>query len=582
MARGSDRIVALDIGASSIKAGVFVAHRRAGIELLGFSMRELGNDPGAEDDSARMEQITAATRELMEELGIPAGGPVLLSVPGQAVFSRFVKLPPVSREKILQIVRYEAQQNVPFPIDEVVWDYQLVGDGTGEVDVMLAAIKREMIEDITGAVSAAGLQPELVDVAPMTLYNAVRYNYPELPACTLVIDIGARSTDLIFIEASRVFNRSIPVGGNAITQQIMREFDLPFETAEQLKREHAFVSFGGAYEAPASETADKVSKTVRAVMTRLHAEITRSINFYRTQQSGSQPGLILLTGGSAIIAHIDTFLKEKLRIPVDHLNPFNNIAVNAAIDAKDIGGQAHLLSEVAGLALRQALACPIELNLIPPAYLKTKAFQRRQPFLVAALAVMALMALVWWAFFTQRAAHAARRLAILDGKVGHVEQVEGRLMVVEGEVRALEDQGRRLSQLPLRRALWPRLVSDLYGRVPEGMWLTRLAAHRGGPPAPDGAGAAEPDGLMPPPMEPAPGAGVAVVEALELTGYAYLDKVPMAGAGHEDGILQFRNALRASPFLSEKTDVTQLPTPARDDFVREFTIRAVLKQPVQL
>lgn len=582
MARGSERIVALDIGAGSIKAGVFVAHRRNGIELLGFAMRDLGADPTAEDESVRMGQITEATRDLMQELGIP-GGPVLLSVPGQAVFSRFVKLPPVSREKILQIVRYEAQQNVPFPIDEVVWDYQLVGDGGGEVDVMLAAIKREMIENITGAVAAAGLQPELVDVAPMTLYNAVRYNYPELPACTLVIDIGARSTDLIFIEASRVFNRSIPVGGNAITQQIMREFDLPWETAEQLKREHAFVSFGGAYEAPASETADKVSKTVRAVMTRLHAEITRSINFYRTQQAGSQPGLILLTGGSAVIAHIDTFLKEKLRIAVDHLNPFNNIAVNAAINAQDIGGQAHLLGEVAGLALRRALACPIELNLIPPSFLKAKTFQRRQPFLISALAVMALMALVWWAFFTQRASTAGRRLALLDNKVAQMELVERRLVVVEGEVRAHADQGGRLARLPLQRAVWPRLLSDLHGRVPEGMWLTKIAAYRQTGDAPDGGAPPDAGGPMAPP--PAPGgapAPVATVAALELTGFAYVDKVPMAGAGHEDGILQFRNELRASPFLTEQTDVTQLPTPARDDFVREFTIRAVLKQPVQL
>lgn len=590
MLRGTERIFALDIGANSIKAGIFTSQRKSGLELIRFATRDFGADPSAtEDESARLAKLTAMVKDIMSEIGV-TGGPVLMSVAGQSVFSRFVKLPPVSREKVLQIVRYEAQQNVPFPIDDVVWDYQLVGAGAGEIDVMLAAIKKEMIEGITGAVAAAGLQPELVDVSPMALYNIVRYSYPELPPCTLVIDIGARSTDLIFIEANRVFNRSIAVGGNAITQQIQKEFDLPWDVAEKLKREHAFVALGGAYEAPPSETADKVSKTVRSVMTRLHSEISRSINFYHTQQSGSHPGMILLTGGSSIISHTDTFLKEKLRIEVDYLNPFSNVAVSNSINANEIGSQAHLMGEVVGLALRRTLTCPIELNLLPPSYIKEETFHRRVPMLIASMVVIVAVAAVWWLFFSKRASLAEQRLERIEARVDSLEKVNRDMQGVQAEINALNEKCRRLTALPLRRARWIKIIDEIYSKVPQGMWILKINPYRAtatGPGGVEGGGvSAPPMGFGAAPAAPTPAAALpsTAVDALELTGFAYMDKVALGTPGQaDDGLLKFRDDLRASPLFDDtKTDLDKLPQPARDDFVREFTIKAVLTTPVDL
>ncbi len=233
----------------------------------------------------------------------------------------------------------------------------------------------------------------------MALYNAVRYNYSDRAECTLVIDIGARSTDLIFLEQSRVFIRSVPVAGNAITQQIMREFDLSFEDAEEMKRAHAFVAFGGAYEEPKSEVADKVSKIVRNVMTRMHTEIDRSIKFYRSQQNGQAPALVLLAGGSSVIPYTDNFLREKLKVEVDYLNPFINVPVSKNISADEIGRHAHELPQLVGLALRKALVCPIEINLLPPKVVQAKAFRRKEPYLVMALFGLVLMAMLWCAYF---------------------------------------------------------------------------------------------------------------------------------------------------------------------------------------
>ena len=467
----SDQILALDIGAGSVKMGLFARLKGNGLELASYAVRPLNADPANEEN--RPAEIAAAIRDILQEHHLRPQ-PVLISVPGQAVFSRLVRLPPVGPDKLQQIIRYEAQQNVPFPINEVVWDYQLIGGGTGEVDVMLAAIKADIIEQMTDSVAAAGLMPDLVDVAPMAVYNATRYNYADLPACALVVDIGARSTDLIFIEADRVFNRSIPVGGNTITQQIMREFNLSYEDAEKLKMAHAFVAFGGAYEAPASEVADKVSKSVRSVMTRLHTEITRSINFYRTQQSGAAPGRILLTGGTSVIPYTDTFLKEKLQIEVDYLNPFLNVAVDPAIDANEIGSQAHLLAGLVGLALRRTLTCPVELNLLPQKIIDEKNFRKKFPFFVFSMAAAVLIVVVWCAYFLRLATLGEQRLERLKSRVQTLAEVESRLREREVATADLQQKFERVAALPEKRALWASLLSDIHGRLADGMWVAGI------------------------------------------------------------------------------------------------------------
>src|SRR4029450_7341632 len=121
-------------------------------------------------------------------------------VSAQSVFTRFVKLPSVGEDQVDQIVGFEAQQNVPFPIDEVVWDYQLVDQGNpNEVEVVLVAIKSDLLNEINESIRGSWLKTNIVDVSPMALYNAYRYNYSDTEGCTLMIDIGARTTNLIFI-----------------------------------------------------------------------------------------------------------------------------------------------------------------------------------------------------------------------------------------------------------------------------------------------------------------------------------------------------------------------------------------------
>jgi type IV pilus assembly protein PilM len=391
------RIISLNLGSQTIGLAEFQAHANGGLVLSGQRSREILTD--AADESARNAQIERALREMMGELQLN-GGRVNYAVAAQSVFARFVKLPAVEEEKIERIIGFEAQQNVPFPIDEVVWDYQLVGGGAEEqIQVVLVAIKADLLEAINSAVESVGLHTAVVDVATMALYNAFRYNYADLTGCSLLVDIGARTTNLLFIESGKIFSRSVPIGGSSISSTIAKEFDEPIGAAEFRKKRDGFVSLGGAYAEPSDPDVARVSKIVRNTMTRLHAEIMRSISHYRAQQQGGQPDKVFLCGGTASTPYMREFFHEKLQTPVEFFNPLRNVAVAQNVVASEVARSAHLLGELVGLALRSATTCPMELNLRPASVVRAHELEKRRPILIMAAACFVLGLIGWGIYF---------------------------------------------------------------------------------------------------------------------------------------------------------------------------------------
>src|SRR5437588_4753049 len=242
------RIISLNLGSQTIGLAEFQAKAEGGLVLQNYRLREVLIDPAGE--AMRNAQVSSILREMMAELQIRHEA-VNYAVPAQSVFARFVKLPAVEEEKIERIIAFEAQQNVPFPIDEVVWDYQLIGGGGEEqIQVVLVAIKSDLLDEINGAVEQTGLRTAVVDVATMALYNAFRYNYSELPGCSLLVDIGARTTNLLFVEPQKIFSRSIPIGDSSVTAAIAKEFGEPSAAAELRKKRDGFISLGSALAEP--------------------------------------------------------------------------------------------------------------------------------------------------------------------------------------------------------------------------------------------------------------------------------------------------------------------------------------------
>ena len=462
------RILTLNIGASKAVLSEYMLGGKGSLSLTAYGSGELPmvdiNDPGALGAS-----LPTVLHQIMREKGIRPG-PLVVSLSGQMVFPRFAKIPPVS--DLDQQVRYEIEQNVPFPIDEIVSDHQFVGETPeGDKATLIVAAKLDAVRAVTDAVRAAGLKPTTVDVSPIAICNALKFAYPQLTGCSVVLDIGSKTTNLIILEDEKIYNRSIPVAGNNITKEIAQQFGCSFEEAEQLKLERGYVALGGVTE-DEDEVTDRVSKIVRTVLTRLHAEISRSINFYRSQQGGSAPTRLFLTGGTARLPQLDQFFTESLQVEVEYLNPFGGVKFGPKVDQDALDTDAFALTESVGLALRGGEDAWLKINLMPPELVNEARAIKRIPFLVAG--GVAFLAALGVGVLLQN-----RETAIAKAKFERVDSRNQALRSFETKLKAeqkLADDVRtkcdEFQQLLGSRSAVLRQLQEVRKSLVKGMWIT--------------------------------------------------------------------------------------------------------------
>lgn len=581
------RIISLNIGSQTLGVAEFFAQPNGGLLLNAFRLRDVAPDGAA--DVSRPAQIADALRESLAELRI-AGMPVNYAIAAQSVFTRFVKLPAVDEEKIERIITFEAQQNVPFPLEEVIWDYQLVGAGADEqIQVVLVAVKADLLEEINGAVEGSGLRTNIVGVATMALYNAFRYNYSELDGCSLLVDVGARTTNLLFIEPAKIFTRSVAIGGGAITAAIAKEFNETPATAEYRKKRDGFVSLGGAYEEPADPDVARVSKIIRSTMTRLHSEIMRSISHYRAQQQGSAPARIFLCGGSASTPYMREFFQEKLQVPVEFFHPLRNVAVTAGMEPSTVSQSTHLLGELVGLALRSATTCPMELNLRPATVVARQQLERRRPFFILAAACI-VAALVGWGVYFMRAAQLQTRASErLEEKIDAMRRVDGQMAQVRKQTTSLDSLAAPLVSAIQDRAFWTQIVEDLNARLPkENIWITELVATSGGRPLGPALSRAQADNpaMQMPAPTPAPNARPGATPAEPAIDGLLVRGLYMFNPKQQEVVVDYFRNLIGSPFFAidpnNQAKVLKPTTPNNTEWAFPYELRLDLKKPVKL
>jgi type IV pilus assembly protein PilM len=572
------RILSLNLGSQSIELAEFRALPDGGLALLGYHTRELFVDPA---DGMQYAAIAAALREMLDALQIK-NGEVNYAIAENLVFTRFVKLPSIDAEKIERIIAFEAQQNVPYPIDEVVWDYQVVGVGTGEqVEVVFVAIKGDLLEEINAVVESAGLRTSIVDVATMALGNAFRYNYADLSGCSLLVDIGARTTNLLFIESAKIFCRSVAIGGSSITSVIAKEFNEPFAAAEFRKKRDGFATILGAGLGP--DDVMRVSQIVRGTMTRLHAEVMRSISHYRVQQQGSAPERVFLSGGCAKTTCLREFFDEKLQLPTELFDPLRNVAVADFPSLGEITRSKHLLGEPVGLALRAATDCPMKLNLRPASVVRRQELERRRPFFIMAAAA-AVLALFGWGFFYTRAAQVARSGAEKIGKINEpMHAAEAKIDKLRKQAATLDAAGVPLTAAISDRFFWIEILEDLNARLPkEDIWITELMPMSGGKPiGVDEKHAAEiaPTPAVPRSTTKGQAAGAAIDGVLLRGLYLFNPK-------QQEVVVDYFRNLVGSPFFNvdpnNQARAIKSTIPNNTDWAFPYELRLDLKKPVRL
>ncbi len=451
--------LAVDFGAGSLKLATFEINEAGILCLKDFRLKSLGPEGAAE--ATRETVLLKVLREILAETGAAARN-INVCAPGFQVFSKFVKLPPVDAGKVTQIIQYEAQQNVPFPLAEVVWDYQILGSSaTGELEVLLVAIKSEIVEGLFRIAEEAKLRLQLCDVSPAALCNAFRYNYGDLEDCTMLLDIGAKTSNLLFFEKGKVFSRSISLGANSITQDFANEAKLKFEVAEQIKIAEGFVSLGGAYEEPENPNQAAISKIARQFMTKLHIQVNQTIQFYRGQMGGAAPLRLFLAGGASIMPYTAQFFAEKLNAPVEYFNPFRNVQIDPAVNLEELARVAHSLGEAVGLGLRNLANCPVEMNLMPESTLRWRTFNEKKPYFTATVFSLVAVALAVGFLFEKLAKSKETEIDRLKPEIQRMQEKADRFNKIYGEVGATRSEADQVAAWMNDRYYWGNVLADM-------------------------------------------------------------------------------------------------------------------------
>ncbi len=466
-------IITLNIGSQTVSMGRFSRSKDGGLILKGFESSAILADPSAE--MTRLPQVRMAVSELAGKLGLDKEK-VDYVISGQSVFTRFVKLPMLEDDDLVQLVAFEAQQHVPFPINEVIWDWQLLESSGSEREVVLVAIKGDALGDLNNCVADSGLKTGAVDTSPMALANAFRYNYGDDEGASLLIDIGARTSNLIYVEGKRVFTRSIAIGGAALTSAISKEYNVPYSEAESQKVSNGMVALDTRHTSRMNELTGALAACIRTALNRMPAEIARTTNFYRSQHGGSAPTRVFLAGGGANLPRIGDFFQEKLRLPVEYFNPLKRVSVGQDIDVDKVSAQAHQLGELVGVALRSIDKAPVKIDLVPEVVQAERDEKRRRPFLMGAAAITLAAFATLYASNSMKSSDAESKLKVVNERIdGLNEFAEPIADEVEREavVQEFSDQ---FVQAHNGQRYWLEVVDDLKQRFGSThVWVTDMS-----------------------------------------------------------------------------------------------------------
>ncbi len=579
-------IAVISLGSQRVSGAVFGKTSGGDLVLKRYEIVELDGDPSM--DVSRLSQLKEALKELVSKVRIK-GQKTWCSVPGHPVFSRFVKLPPVQGDKLAQIVEFEARQNVPWQLDEVSWDYEVVTKSDiGEIEVVLAAMKREPLNEMHHELVSSGVNVSGMDVGPLALYNAFRYSYPDVEEPVLLVDMGARSTNLVFVEGERFFTRNLLVGGAAVTNAIAKEFGVPFAEAERQKRSQGFVALGGAVEDHPDEGVNAMSKVMRNSMTRLHAEIMRTITFYRSQQGGSAPKRVFLAGGGSGAGYIAEFFTEKLKLPVEVFNGLRGVQTDRGVSADAAQIDAPALGELVGLALRGMGACPCEIELIPDALVSARDAARRAPALIlAGICLMsALGASIFW--FNTATQVVQDRSSALQLESAKLSAVAGEVNQLDAQQEALRLRSVQLEQTVTDRSWWAHLLNDLNQQFDNDLiWLPLVEVLKDGKPITKSLWSTGEEAASRPPAPANANARGAVpagpVYMLQLKGlYRKNDKGEQKVVYDFAAKLAKLDAFNAPDFETKRDTYVKVDSGLDDDrFAYNFEINMPLRNPLQ-
>ncbi len=540
------------------------------------------------------------------------GDRVAISVSGQSGLARFIKLPPVESKKIPDIVKYEARQQIPFALEDVVWDYQQMAGGSEEdgfaleTEVGLFAMKRDQVFRALRPFEEAGIEVDVVQLTPLTIYNytvfdqmqdlppADQYDPDDPPQSVVVLSLGTDTTDLVITNGYRVWQRSIPLGGSHFTKSLTKALRLTFAKAEHLKKN-----------ATKAEDPKAVFQAMRPVFNDLVTEIQRSIGYFTSIDRGAKIGRVIALGNAMKLPGLQKYLSQNLGYPVAEVKGYRGILGEAVVGTPAFKNNLLSFAVCYGLVLQGLGESTLSTNLLPHEIVTDRLIRDKKPWAVAMVAVLLLGCTI--SFFGHwRAWNSVAESRFEDAErkaTSASSQANNEKSAYDVSVTAFKDMNRmgeglignvdgRLLWLELYKAINQCLPSDPPDNRPKGIadrnelhiesldceWFPKLSAWHSpaigdliktqqasatasGSPQPPQPGAAGDPGALPPDV--AAGGGPAA------PGFAAAGSQPPAGRGW---VIQ----LKGYHYHNEQLDASGA------DFVRDTLIKNLRESTIAL
>jgi len=443
----------IEIGANAVKA---VRLNRSGdeISLADFEViphKKVLTAPEVDAD----ESIRIALQELQARHNLNKST-VIVSVAGHMAFARFAKLPPVEPKKIPDIVKFEAVQQIPFPIEQVEWDYQTFEDpDSPDVEVGIFAMTRDRLTPYLHNIQQTGLPVHGLCLAPVAIFNALIYDQDleEAEDGTILMDIGTSATDLIVVEGGRAWLRTIPIGGNHFTEALVRSFKLSFSKAEKLKREAA-----------SSKYARQIFHAMRPVFVDLVQEVQKSLGYYQSLHRDTELTRLIGLGSTFRLPGLQTFLKQQLQLEVTRLDALNKIEAEGR-DASTFADNTVTMAPAYGLALQGLGLGKVRCNLLPAPVVRQQVWKAKQPWFIAAAAgVLIATGLAWGDLYLAKNAYESAENESARREISQITNRASKAVADWNDVEAQQDPRQQIGNIMGMldyREVWPAVIRDL-------------------------------------------------------------------------------------------------------------------------
>jgi type IV pilus assembly protein PilM len=443
----------IEVGSNAIKA-IRLQRQGADVSIVDFDVipfKKILTTPDLDVDEA----IRVGLDQFVNRHNLSKSG-LVVSVPGHMAFARFAKLPPVEPKKIPDIVRFEAVQQIPFPIEQVEWDYQTFqDDDSPDVEVGIFAITKDRVIPWLSNFLTQNMAVEAISLSPVAVFNALNYDMDlaQHQGGTILMDIGTQATDLVITDAGRLWSRTIPIGGNHFTDALVRSFKLSFSKAEKLKREAA-----------TSKYARQIFQAMRPIFVDLVQEVQKSLGYYQSLNRDVELERVVGLGSTWRLPGLQTFLKQQLQMEVSRLDAFKKIEVEGR-NAATFAENTLTLAPAYGLALQGLDMETVGCNLLPPPIIRQQVWKAKQPVFIAAAAVaIAATAIAYVGTMAARGAYNSPTNATHRQTVQKVMN-QGRSYERQwNEIKQQENPTRRIQNLASMldyQAVWPGVLSDI-------------------------------------------------------------------------------------------------------------------------